>query len=165
MDDLTLDELKQLRRLSRSVDDLLEEALKHRENLEQTFRRIFPPLLHETGADINEQGILAMQADQSFNAALKADPTSWEAQYVKYSTMYYWPAELKRDAEVAQKLSALIDQQDAQPSQPHFALTYVTLGNQYQKMGKPEFAEATWRLGLAKFPNHQALLGKLAGTK
>lgn len=122
-------------------------------------------LLHETGADINEQGILAMQADQSFNAALKADPTSWEAQYVKYSTMYYWPADLKRDAEVAQKLSALIDQQDAQPLQPHFALTYVTLGSQYQKMGKPEFAEATWRLGLAKFPNHQALLGKLAGTK
>lgn len=122
-------------------------------------------LLHETGADINEQGILAMQADQSFNAALKADPKNWEAQFVKYSTMYYWPAELQRDTEVAQKLSGLIDQQEAQPAQPHFAQTYVVLGNQYQKMGKPDFAEATWRLGLAKFPTDAALLAKLASNK
>lgn len=119
-------------------------------------------LLHETGADINEQGILAMQADQSFNAALKADPKNWEAQFVKYSTMYYWPAELQRDTEVAQRLSGLIDQQELLPAQPHFAQTYVVLGNQYQKMGKPDFAEATWRLGLAKFPNDAALLAKLA---
>lgn len=48
-------------------------------------------LLHETGADINEQGILAMQADQTFNAALKIDPKNWEAQFVKYSTMITGP--------------------------------------------------------------------------
>ena len=119
-------------------------------------------LLHETGADINEQGILAMQADQTFNAALKVDPKNWEAQFVKYSTMYYWPAELQRDTEVAQRLSGLIDQQEALPAQPQFAQTYVVLGNQYLKMGKPDFAEATWRLGLGKFPNDATLLGKLA---
>lgn len=122
-------------------------------------------LLHEIGADLNEQGILAMQADQTFNAALKIDPKNWEAQFVKYSTMYYWPAELQRDHEVAQKLSSLIDQQDAQASQPHFAQTYVVLGNQYLKMGKADFAETTWRLGLAKFPNDATLLAKLAGNK
>jgi tetratricopeptide (TPR) repeat protein len=122
-------------------------------------------LLHETGADINEQGILAMQADQTFNAALKIDPKNWEAQFVNYSTMFYWPAELQRDAEVAQKLSGLIDQQDALPSQPHFAQTYVVLGNQYLKMGKPDFAEATWRLGLTKFPNDPMLLAKTAAGK
>jgi class 3 adenylate cyclase len=44
--DLTLDELRLLREVNRSVDDLLEESLKYRENLEQTFRRLFPPLLH-----------------------------------------------------------------------------------------------------------------------
>ncbi len=48
--DLTHEELKLLRRVSRSVDDLLEEALKNRENLEQTFKRVFPPVLHEIGA-------------------------------------------------------------------------------------------------------------------
>lgn len=119
-------------------------------------------LLHETGADVNEQGILAMQADQSFNTALKADPTSWEAQFVKYSTMFYWPADEKRDNEAAQKLSGLVDQQEAQPQQPQFVQTYIALGNQYQKMGKPDFAEATWKLGLTKFPNDPTLLKKLA---
>ncbi len=50
MDDLTLEELKFLRELSRTVDDLLEESLKHRESLEQTFARLFPPVMHLTGA-------------------------------------------------------------------------------------------------------------------
>jgi len=36
------------------------------------------------------------------------------------------------------------------------------LGNQYQKMGKLDFAETTWRLGLTKFPNDPTLLKKLA---
>jgi len=118
-------------------------------------------VLHEAGADVNEVGILAMQADQSFNAALKLDPANWEAQFVKYSTMVYWPADAKRDNEAAQMLSSLIDQQEALPQQTHFAQTYVALGNQYQKMGKSDFAEATWKLGLTKFPNDPALQKKL----
>ncbi len=118
--------------------------------------------LHESGADVNEVGILAMQADQSFNAALKIDPSNWEAQFVKYSTMVYWPAEPKRDNEAAEKLSHLIDQQETMPQQPGFAQTYIALGNQYQKMGKTDFAETTWRLGLSKFPNDPTLQKKLA---
>lgn len=121
--------------------------------------------LHEAGADVNEVGILAMQADQSFNAALKLDPSNWEAQFVKYSTMVYWPADANRDNEAAQKLSGLIDQQEAAPQQPQFAQTYVALGNQYQKMGKPDFAETTWRLGLTKFPGDPTLQQKIAGLK
>lgn len=119
--------------------------------------------LHEAGADVNEVGILAMQADQSFNAALKLDPSNWEAQFVKYSTMIYWPADAKRDNEAAQKLAGLIDQQETMPQNPHFAQTYIALGNQYQKMGKADFAEATWRLGLSKFPGDPTLQQKLAG--
>ena len=122
-------------------------------------------VLHEAGGDVNEVGILALQADQSFNAALKLDPANWEAQFVKYSSMYYWPANATRDNETAQKLSGLIDQQEALPQQPYFAQTYVVLGNQYQKIGKPDFAEATWRLGLTKFPSDPALLKKLSGQK
>ncbi len=48
--ELSLEELKALRTLNRTVDDLLEESLRARENLEQTFRRIFPELLKLTGA-------------------------------------------------------------------------------------------------------------------
>jgi class 3 adenylate cyclase len=47
---LSLEELKQLRQLARALDDTLEESLKARENLTQTFRRLFPALLQWTGA-------------------------------------------------------------------------------------------------------------------
>lgn len=40
----TYQELLELREVARLVDDLLEASLRARENLEQTFRRVFPPL-------------------------------------------------------------------------------------------------------------------------
>lgn len=45
-----LEELQHLFQLNRLVDDALEESLKARENLAQTFRRLFPRLLERTGA-------------------------------------------------------------------------------------------------------------------
>jgi class 3 adenylate cyclase len=48
--ELSREELQSLRTLNRAVDDALEESLKARENLEQTFRRLFPELLALTGA-------------------------------------------------------------------------------------------------------------------
>ena len=48
--ELTLDELRLLRDVNRFVDDLLEESLRAKENLEQTFKRLFPPLLSKVGA-------------------------------------------------------------------------------------------------------------------
>lgn len=48
--DLTYEELKHLRNVSRTVDDILEQSLKNRENLEQTFKRLFPELIRLTGA-------------------------------------------------------------------------------------------------------------------
>jgi tetratricopeptide (TPR) repeat protein len=120
--------------------------------------------LHDAGnEDLNEIGILAMQADQNFNAALKVDPQNWEAQFVKYSSMTYWPADPTRDASTVQHLSSLIDQQEGMPSQPQFAQTYVVLGNQYQKMGKSDEAKATWQLGAQKFPGDPTLQKKISG--
>lgn len=120
--------------------------------------------LRESGdVDNNEMGILAMQADQRFNAALKLDPQNWEAQFVKASSMYYWPANAERDADVVQRLSTLIDQQDSMPAQPEFAQTYVVLGDQYRKVGQPEKAVVTWQLGLQKFPGDPQLLKRISG--
>jgi hypothetical protein len=119
--------------------------------------------IHEAGGDINEQGILAMQADQSFNAALKIDPANFEAQLVKSISMTYWPAEPARDGQVVQTLSSLIDRQETMPSQPDFAQTYIYLGNEYQKIGQPDKAQATWQLGLTKFPNDPTLQKKISG--
>jgi tetratricopeptide (TPR) repeat protein len=119
--------------------------------------------LHDAGADVNEMGILAMQADQNFNAALKIDPQNWEANFVKASSMYYWPADPTRDNDVVQRLSSLIDQQETMTMQPQFAQTYVVLGNEYQKLGQPDKAQATWQLGAQKFPNDPTLQAKING--
>jgi adenylate cyclase len=48
--ELQVEELRLLRKVSREVDDLLEESLKLRENLTQTFDRLFPSVLKVTGA-------------------------------------------------------------------------------------------------------------------
>jgi tetratricopeptide (TPR) repeat protein len=120
--------------------------------------------MHDAGiTDPTELGILALQADQQFNAAIKIDPKNWEAQFVKSSTVFYWPPDAQRDGAAAQTLASLIDQQETMPSRPEFAQTYLALGNQYQKMGKTAEAIATWQLGAQKFPSDPALQQKLAG--
>jgi hypothetical protein len=48
-------------------------------------------------------------------------------------------------------------------TQPEFAQTYLVLGNEYQKIGQPEKAIATWQLGAQKFPNEPALQKKISG--
>lgn len=59
--ELSVEELRFLRHLSRTLDDLLEESLKRRESLGQTFQRIFTPILGLTRAQaivvttLNEQ--------------------------------------------------------------------------------------------------------------
>lgn len=112
--------------------------------------------------DYNEMAMMGLQIDQSFNAALKLDPSDWEAQFFKASALAVWPAEMKTGPEVIQRLSKLIDQQDTMSPQPHFAQTYVLLGEQYQKAGQSEYAVATWTLGLAKFRNDKSLQQHLA---
>ena len=120
--------------------------------------------MHDAGnTDPTDMGILALQADQSFNSALKIDPQNWEAQFVKASSMFYWPANEQRDGEVVQRLSSLIDQQETMPTQPQFAQSYVVLGNEYDKIGKHAEAIATWTIGAQKFPADPTLQKKVSG--
>lgn len=121
-------------------------------------------VLAQNGAAINEIGMLGMQADQSLDQALKRDPANWEAQFFKATAMHHWPLELNKGNEVVQRLSRLIDQQETMPPQPQFAQTYVVLGDQYQKMGQPDYADATWQFGAQKFPGHQELQKKIRGN-
>jgi len=109
-------------------------------------------VLSRNGGSLNEMGILAMQADQSFDAALKLDPANWEAQFSKASALAHWPQELNKGDEVIQRLSSLIDQQETMLPQPQFAQAYLVLGDQYLKLGYAEHAVATWQIGAQQFP-------------
>lgn len=48
--DATLEEMRMLREVGQALDDLLEESLKAREGLAQTFQRAFPPVARRVGA-------------------------------------------------------------------------------------------------------------------
>ena len=120
-------------------------------------------VISQNGGSINEMGILGLQADQSFDAALKLDPANWEAQFFKAASMSYWPAELNKGPEVVQRFSALIDQQERMPAQPQFAQAYVLLGDYYQKTGQPDYAKLTWQMGSAKSPGDPTLQKKISG--
>jgi len=112
----------------------------------------------------DEVGILAMQADEDFDSALKIDPKNWEAQFVKASSMYYWPANPQTDNQVVQRLTSLIDQQETMAPNPGFAQTYIMLGNEYQKIGQPDKALATWQIGAQEYPSDPNLQQKIAGA-
>jgi hypothetical protein len=60
--------------------------------------------------------------------------------------------------------SRAIDQQETMPPQPQFGQTYVVLGDQYQKMGRPEHAAATWLMGAQRFPGHLEIQQRIRGN-
>lgn len=161
-----LKQLREANQLDQAVEALKQGATNNPTSVE------YPTALGElylqqagvaarTGKSINEMGILGMQADQNFDAALKLDPSNWDAQFFKAAALAHWPAELNKGDEVVQRFSALIDQQETMTPQPHFAKTYILLGDQYQKMGKPDYANATWQMGATKFPSDPVLQKKL----
>jgi tetratricopeptide (TPR) repeat protein len=116
----------------------------------------------ETGGDKSDIPILALQAGQNFNRALKIDPTNWEAQFDKAATLAHAPPALNKGPEVIQELSSLVTQQETMPVQPEFALTYLLLGQQYQTAGQTDKAIQTWQQGIAKFPLNTTLQKTLA---
>jgi tetratricopeptide (TPR) repeat protein len=111
--------------------------------------------------DVREQGILAMKADQVFDAALNLDSNNWEARFTKALAMSYWPTQMNRGTEVMQHFVTLVEQQEAQTPQPHFAQTYARLGDEYLKYGHAEYAKQAWQRGAALFPEDRELRLKL----
>ncbi|HTS16483.1 MAG TPA: tetratricopeptide repeat protein [Verrucomicrobiae bacterium] len=119
----------------------------------------------QTTPDVRDQNVLAMKADQSFDTALNADSSNWDARFWKARALSFWPAEFNKSQEVMQLYSTLIDQQEAEPPQPQFAKTYVYLGEQYQKAGYNDMAVDMWKRGAALYPSDQGLQAKLAPAK
>ena len=139
-------------------DSALYQAELGRANLQKA------GVVSKNGGSMNELGILGMTADQNFDNALKIDPSNWDAQFFKAVSMSYWPAELNKGNEVVDRLSNLINQQDSLPSQAEFAMPYIALGQQYQKLGQADNALQTWQAGATKFPSDTTLPQKIAAA-
>jgi hypothetical protein len=111
--------------------------------------------------DVREQGILAMKADQVFDAALNLDASNWEARFTKAMAMSYWPTQMNKGNEVIEHFATLITQQETQPPQSHFAQSYLWLGKEYEKYGRADYARGVWQRGLELFPQNQELRARL----
>jgi len=114
--------------------------------------------------DTREKGILALQADKLFETALTLDPSNWDARFTKAVALTYWPASMNKSDEVIQQFNTLLQQQQDQPPQAHFANTYLMLGNFYQKNGHPDSALAVWQQGAGQFPDNEELKNKLTAS-
>ncbi|MGA2787192.1 MAG: hypothetical protein ABSF60_06660 [Verrucomicrobiota bacterium] len=113
--------------------------------------------------DVAGGSMLIMQGMKSFDTALSLDPSNWEAAFTKAAVMSHYPAELNQGQAVINQFTQLINQQESQPPQAQFAMSYVLLGDQYQKLGQNDYALATWQAGAQLFPGDKTLRKRLAG--
>src|SRR5581483_8038447 len=115
----------------------------------------------QSAPDQNHPAILA---DDSFDEALKRDPSNWDAQFTKAVALSYLPSGLGKGPEVIQRLTDLINQQETMSPEPRFAQTYIILGEVYQKAGNSDYAQATWQAGATQFPANAELQKRVAGA-
>lgn len=155
-------QLRQNGKLDQAIAEL-EQAATNNPTAAEYPAALGQAYLHKcaTLQDVRDRGIFGMKADQTFDAALSLDPANWEAGFFKAMSLSYWPKEMKRGTEVIQRFTQLIEQQETVVTQPHFAQTYVWLGEQYRKAGRTDYAQQVWQRGATLFPADPALQKKL----
>lgn len=153
-----LDQLRNSGKLDQAIGDL-EQRVADNPQSPECPAALGRAYLQKCGTlqDVREQGILAMKADQSFDAALNLDANNWDARFTKAVAMSYWPTQMNRGTEVMQHFVTLVEQQEAQSPQPQFAQTYLWLGKEYAKYGHAQEARDVWQRGAALFPNNAEL--------
>ncbi len=102
-----------------------------------------------------------MQADRAFDSALQVDPNHWEARFTKAVAFTFWPDFLGKKQQAIDQFEILITRQEQNASQPHFAQTYLFLGNLYEQRGQAEKAAEIWANGLGFFPADTDLRAKV----
>jgi tetratricopeptide (TPR) repeat protein len=108
-----------------------------------------------------EKSDFAVKADAAFDAALAIDETHWDARFLKALSLSFWPAFLGRGPESVHHFEVLMEQQESSPRKPHFAQTYLYLGNMYAQAGDTDRAARVWQRGLREFPNDDSLRTRL----
>ncbi|MFT7667336.1 MAG: tetratricopeptide (TPR) repeat protein [Planctomycetota bacterium] len=110
-----------------------------------------------------EAGIWANKADSAYDRALALDEQHWSARFNKAVSLSFWPPIFGKQGEAISNFEKLIGQQEMGGGvDDNFNQTYILLGNLYAQSGDTEKAEATWKKGLAMFPDNEALLAKFS---
>jgi tetratricopeptide (TPR) repeat protein len=109
------------------------------------------------------QVILANDALTEFSRALELGP-SWLGYYTRGNSYLFWPKIFDRTRLGVADLEEAMRIQGAGATRAYHVRTFIALGDGYWKMGDRARAKATWRDGLAAFPDNAALKARAAAT-
>lgn len=103
----------------------------------------------------------AEKTDEACDRVLALDEQNWAARFVKAISLSNWPDFLGRRGEAIAEFELLRTQQEAGPSHPGHAQTYLFLGSLYERSGDKQKALEIWEAGVARFPRNAELLDRL----
>jgi vitamin B12 transporter len=111
----------------------------------------------------NVSGIMSLvgEAEGELRSVLSAQPEHWSARFTLAMLLKNMPAMLGRDADAVREFELLLARQGRRGDQPHFAQPFVQLGDLHDAAGRKSMAVDVWRRGLALFPAHPELRGRL----
>jgi tetratricopeptide (TPR) repeat protein len=107
------------------------------------------------------QVILADRALKQFSRALELK-TSWLALYTRGNAYLYWPKVFGRGPLAVADLEQAVEMSRGKPDYSEYVRAYVALGDAYWRTDQPEKARATWKEGLARFPDDPKLAARMA---
>lgn len=108
------------------------------------------------------QVILANTALSFFSKSIELQP-SWIALYTRGNSYLYWPKIFGRAHLGVSDLEQAMGMQKAQGAKKSYHVrAYISLGDGYWKMENIEKAKATWKEGLALFPDNAGLKARLS---
>jgi tetratricopeptide (TPR) repeat protein len=76
-------------------------------------------------------------------------------------SLSFWPPIMGKQPEAIQQFEMALAQQEARPSRPEYAQTYLFLGNLYRQQGNAARAKEIWKKGSELFPENDELTRKL----
>jgi tetratricopeptide (TPR) repeat protein len=107
------------------------------------------------------QVILANNALGEFTKSIELQP-SWIALYTRGNSYLFWPRIFNRTQLGVNDLEAALKMQRADKKHSYHVRVLVALGDGYWKLDDFAKAAATWKDGLAQFPDNAALKARLS---
>jgi vitamin B12 transporter len=104
------------------------------------------------------------EAERELQTVLAAEPEHWTARFTLAQLLRNLPAMFGRGADAVREFERLLAQQGSRVDGPHYALSFMHLGDLHESAGRRSAAVAVWRRGLALFPEHPELMARLAAA-
>ena len=130
----------------------------HRVEVQQNNRAALELMVKELRS---AQSVTASQAIRLLTEILADDPEQWAARYARGSTHLLFPRTAKHQEPAANDFLRLVELQRGRPPLPHYARTFVALGDAYVLDVQHKMARSWWEAGQKIFPEDPELAERL----